>query len=187
MALWGNNDNLRSAGTVALNYTTKVVTGTGTTFTDSKVGDVIRFGVRGGGGVYFGDAVIDSITSNTVCSVATTETLTGGAISGAAYYLSELPSYTAGEDNEFSNTKYEGASYGAYKVRPALAAVGVGASVISFNTNGLGLQVNKNHPDAIVNGGVEIKSGSFIGSNATVTQSKIIKENSFIGANKLIK
>ena len=36
MALWGKDDNLRSAGTVALNYTTKVVTGTGTTFTDNE-------------------------------------------------------------------------------------------------------------------------------------------------------
>ena len=174
MALWGKDDNLRSAGTVALNYTTKVVTGTGTTFTDNEVGDVIRFGVRGGGGVYFGDAVIDSITSNTVCSVATTETLTGAAIAGAAYYLSQLPSYTAGEDNEFSNTKYEGASYGAYKVRPALAAVGVGASVISFQTNGLKLQVNKNHPDAIVNGGVSIPIVGIATGTAVATSPSVV-------------
>tara|TARA_R100000742_G_C4264438_1_gene82348 strand:+ start:92 stop:1090 length:999 start_codon:yes stop_codon:yes gene_type:complete len=174
MALWGNNDNLRSAGTVSLNYTTKVVTGSGTTFTDSKVGDVIRFGVRGGGGVYYGDAVIDSITSNTVCSVATTETLTGAAIAGKAYYLSELPSYTAGEDNEFSNTKYEGASYGAYKVRPALAVAGVGASVISFNTSGLKLQVNKNHPDAIVNGGASIPIVGIATGTAVATSPSIV-------------
>ena len=48
MALWGNKDNIGSAeGTVGLNYATKVVTGSGTTFgnTDSiQVGDVIRFG-----------------------------------------------------------------------------------------------------------------------------------------------
>ena len=81
MALWGKDDNLRSAGTVALNYTTKVVTGTGTTFTDNEVGDVIRFGVRGGGGVYYGDAVIATITSNTVCSIASTAGLTSKILS----------------------------------------------------------------------------------------------------------
>ncbi len=34
MALWGNNDNVsvQSGATVSLNYATKTVTGTGTTF-----------------------------------------------------------------------------------------------------------------------------------------------------------
>ena len=47
MALWGNNDNLGNAGTVTFDYTTLVVTGTGTTFgatggghTEAQVGDV---------------------------------------------------------------------------------------------------------------------------------------------------
>ena len=61
MSLWGNNDNLTSSGTVSLNYDTGVVTGSGTTFGTvgfGVTGDVIRFGSRGSGGVYFGDAVI---------------------------------------------------------------------------------------------------------------------------------
>ena len=52
MSLWGNNDNLESNGTVSLNYSTKVVTGAGTTFGTvgfGVTGDVIRFGARGGG------------------------------------------------------------------------------------------------------------------------------------------
>ena len=32
MALWGNNDNIQAGGTVALDYDTLVVTGTGTSF-----------------------------------------------------------------------------------------------------------------------------------------------------------
>ena len=51
MALWGNNDNLNSSGTVSVNYANRTVTGTGTTFgaagaghTEAQVGDVIRFG-----------------------------------------------------------------------------------------------------------------------------------------------
>ena len=31
MALWGNNDNVGSGGTVSLDYSTLVVTGSGTT------------------------------------------------------------------------------------------------------------------------------------------------------------
>ena len=61
-----------TAGTVTLNYGTKVVTGTGTTFgasgaghTEAQVGDIIRFGHRdatdAGISTYFGDAVIVGI------------------------------------------------------------------------------------------------------------------------------
>ena len=74
MALWGNNDNLNGAGTVTLNYATRVVLGTGTTFgaagaghTEAQVGDIIRFGHRdatdAGISTYFGDAVSVGITS----------------------------------------------------------------------------------------------------------------------------
>jgi hypothetical protein len=57
MALWGNDDNITTFGTVSLSGNT--VTGTGTTFsTDVSVGQVIRFGVRGGVGTYYGDATI---------------------------------------------------------------------------------------------------------------------------------
>ena len=51
MALWGNNDNVGSAGTVALNYSTGGVTGTGTTFGQTGAapeGDVNRFGNQSG-------------------------------------------------------------------------------------------------------------------------------------------
>ena len=67
MALWGNNDNVASTGTVSLDYSTRVVTGSGTSFgVDGQgglEGDVIRFGTRGG--TYYGDAVIASIASST--------------------------------------------------------------------------------------------------------------------------
>ena len=52
MALWGNNDNVDSTGTiVSVNYDTGEVIGSGTTFGDAtvgsaKTGDVIRFGYR---------------------------------------------------------------------------------------------------------------------------------------------
>ncbi len=63
MALWGNSDNVTSAGIVTVNYSTRVVTGDSTAFGavgSAQAGDVIRFGDRDG--TYFGDAVIASIT-----------------------------------------------------------------------------------------------------------------------------
>ena len=116
MSLWGNNDNLESNGTVSLNYSTKVVTGAGTTFGTvgfGVTGDVIRFGARGSGGTYFGDAVIASIASTQSITIASTAGLTGGAISTAQYKLSELPSSTVG-DFSYSekNTDYDKIVYG---------------------------------------------------------------------------
>jgi len=116
MALWGNNDNLVSNGTVALNYATKVVTGTGTTFGTvgfGVTGDIIRFGVRGSGGTYFGDAVIVSIANTQSVTIGSTSGLSGAAISGVQYKLSELPSSTVG-DFSYSekNTGYDKIVYG---------------------------------------------------------------------------
>jgi hypothetical protein len=113
MALWGRDDNLTSAGTVWLNYSTGIVTATGTDFADADVGKVLRFGVRGGDGVYFGDGVISKRTSTTQVTIASTEGLSGVAIAGTDYYLSELPSYTVG-DSSYSekNSGYDRIIYG---------------------------------------------------------------------------
>ena len=116
MSLWGNNDNLQSSGTVSLNYATKVVTGTGTTFGTvgfGATGDVIRFGIRGDGGTYFGDAVIASIASTISVTIASTAGLSGAAIASTDYYISELPSSTVG-DFSFSekNSDYDKVVYG---------------------------------------------------------------------------
>ena len=111
MSLWGNNDNLESNGTVSLNYATKVVTGAGTTFGTvgfGVTGDVIRFGARGSGGTYFGDAVIASIASTQSITIASTAGLSGAAISGVQYKLSELPSSTVGDFSFSENTKNSG-------------------------------------------------------------------------------
>jgi hypothetical protein len=108
MALWGNNDNKGSGGTVSLNYTTLEVTGTGTTFGQvgaAATGDVIRFGLRGSGGTYFGDAVIVGIASTTLLTIDSTAGLSGAAIASTAFYISELPKYTV-LDSTFSEASY---------------------------------------------------------------------------------
>jgi len=105
MALWGNNDNKGSGGTVTLNYSTLEVVGSGTTFGRvgaAATGDVIRFGIRGGGGTYFGDAVIVGIASTTTLTIGSTAGLSGAAIAATSFYISQLPKYTV-LDSSYSN------------------------------------------------------------------------------------
>ena len=116
MALWGNNDNVDSTGTiVSVNYDTGEVIGSGTTFGDAtvgsaKTGDVIRFGYRdadpASSAVYFGDAVIVGIASTTQLTIGSTAGLSGVAIAGTDFTVSELPLYTVGD------SKYSEASWG---------------------------------------------------------------------------
>ena len=81
MSLWGNNDNVTSAGKItSIDYAAKTVTGSGTAWGaagSAQVGDVLRIGVRGpvGTATYFGDAVITEIASATSCSIASTASL----------------------------------------------------------------------------------------------------------------
>ncbi len=106
MALWGNNDAVFSGGTVALNYSTRVVTGTATTFGDTgsaQEGDIIRFGERSG--TYFGDAVIVSVASNTSLTIGSTAGLSGVAIAGTTFTVSQLPKSTV-LDSRFSEASY---------------------------------------------------------------------------------
>jgi hypothetical protein len=95
MALWGNIDSKGSGGTVSLNYSTLVVTGSGTTFGQvgaAATGDIIRFGNVAG--EYFGDAVIVDIVSNTQLSIASTSNLSGTSIASTSFNISQLPKFT---------------------------------------------------------------------------------------------
>ena len=106
MALWGNKDNLNigAAGTVFVsNWSTRTVTGSGTTFTNYSEGDVIRFGDFKG--TYYGDAVIASIASTISLTIGSTEGLNpalgtlGPGFGATTFVVSELPSYTTGDSS----------------------------------------------------------------------------------------
>jgi hypothetical protein len=130
MALWGNNDNKGSGGKVSLNYTTLEVTGTGTTFGQvgaASTGDVIRFGLRGGGGTYFGDAVIVGIASTTSLTIGSTAGLSGAAIASTDFYVSELPIYTVG-DSTYSEAAYGTNDKLVYGISTSSQYVAVGYS-----------------------------------------------------------
>ncbi|MFZ9213462.1 MAG: hypothetical protein ACO22I_05960 [Candidatus Nanopelagicales bacterium] len=107
MALWGNKDAVGAGGTVSLDYSTGVVTGSGTTFGQvgaAATGDVIRFGSRSG--TYYGDAVIVGIASTTQLTIGSTAGLSGVAIAGTTFTVSQLPKYTV------LDSKYSEAAYG---------------------------------------------------------------------------
>ena len=139
MALWGNSDNVGSIGTVTLDYSNRVVsgwagtaTGLGVSFGETgyaQAGDIISFGQHGSG-TYYGEAVIVSIASTLQLTIASTEALSGAAIAGAEYQISQKPIYTLGDATY--NVKRDGApSLGPIETTgTADAASGVGTDLI---------------------------------------------------------
>ena len=170
MALWGNNDNKGSGGTVTLNYATLEVVGSGTTFGRvgaAATGDVIRFGIRGSGGTYFGDAVIVGIASTTVCTIGSTAGLSGAAIAATSFYISELPKYTV-LDSTYSNVNDSATTISNLGFKGTTsAAAGVGTNIISIVPPS-GLVVG----DFLVNGASNIRI-SVIGSSTISLASTI--------------
>ena len=150
MALWGNNDNVGSAGTVSLNYDTGVVTGTDTLFGETgsaQEGDVIRFGDTN---IYMGDAVIVSIASTEQCTIGSTMGLSGVAIAGTNFTVSQLPKSSI-LDQTYSETRsdvdsrvYGVAAGGAGAVSGTSYEAGVGwVGVTTYNDNEGNLRVKK--------------------------------------------
>ena len=110
MSLWGNQDSVPSAGTITINLSSEVITGSGTSFTTAgyvvNPGDIISVGA----GATYGQAVIASVTSNTVASVATTQFLiphptTGLIPAGTAYSITQKPKYTLEDGQYFAPDK----------------------------------------------------------------------------------
>ena len=94
MALWGNKDagigTMGLASALSVNYATKTVTGSGTTFGRvgaAGTGDVLVFGDRTGtASTYFGLATIVSIASTTSVTIGSTAGLSGDPISNISVW-----------------------------------------------------------------------------------------------------
>lgn len=111
MALWGNNDSVYSAGTVTVDYSALTVTGTGATFNTAgliSAGDVIQIGA----GSTFGEAVITAVSSASTISIASTQFLSGNAISGAVYNINQQPKYALGVGQTYRGTTNPSLIYG---------------------------------------------------------------------------
>jgi len=134
MALWGNNDNVGSGGTVSLNYDTLVVTGSGTTFGTvgaAKTGDVIRFGAAFG--INIGDAVIVGIASTTQISIASTAGLSGAAISGVQFQVSKSPKYAV-LDSHLNQSSGSDTETITVRVSAATTNAGIGTNRVFVNS-----------------------------------------------------
>lgn len=165
MALWGKKDDIYSVGTIAVDYATKTITGTATTFTALSVGDVISIGV----GNTFGEAVVSGITSDTVISIASTQYLNGSVISGVEWTASQKPKYTL-EDNTFDNDNDSSASLKLHGVAgTATTNAGIGTNIIPVVVGNLDVIVG----DTIVNDSNDLVISSItaktIGLSATIT------------------
>jgi hypothetical protein len=94
MALWGNKDLVYGDGTVAVNFDTKKVVGTGATFNTAGIstGNVITVG----SGATFGYAVISAVDDATTLSISETNGFVTGITTiaaGASYAISAEPGY----------------------------------------------------------------------------------------------
>lgn len=113
MALWGKADGIFSPGTISVDYANKTITGSGTSF--RAVGVTTGATITIGAGGTFGNAVISGITSETQISIATTQYLSGAAIAGIAYSISQKPVYTL-EDSNFATITGAGNSSSTNRV-----------------------------------------------------------------------
>ena len=160
MALWGNSDNVGAAGSVSLNYATKVVTapaGTGTLggqFGESgqvQEGDVISFGLNTKAGTFFGSAVVASIASTTSLTIGSTAGLSGAAIAATTYTVSQSPTFLVDDPHytERNRSTYDTGVYGVNAAEAGAASgtqyeTGVGwVGVTTYMDNGGNLRVKK--------------------------------------------
>jgi hypothetical protein len=102
MSLWGNKDTVYSTGNITTITDAGVVTGSGTTFTDSTLvaaGQVIEMGAYGSG-------VIKSVDSNTQLTLDSAAGLTAGSGLTQAFNISESPKYLAKDSHWAGNEIY---------------------------------------------------------------------------------
>ena len=151
MALWGDLDNINvnssglygpptgTASTIMFDYGTGICTGaTGisswgrTGF--AATGDTIRFGIKDETGVYYGDAVIVSISNSESLTIGSTIGLSGADVSGVAtqYSISQPPKWTItnpsySEDGVFNQ---EAPAAKTFNVGYAQTNAGIGVSII---------------------------------------------------------
>ena len=150
MALWGNNDNVGSGGTVSLDYSTRIVTGfngvggaageagSGTTFGQTgfaKTGDTISFGEHGTS-TYFGEAIIAAIGGTTQVTIASTVALNGSAIEGVSYTISEKPTWCP-TDSNWNVNRDSAPSINTILESTTSGTTGVGSDTVSIDISAI--------------------------------------------------
>jgi hypothetical protein len=119
MALWGNKDSVYAVGVVTVSYANLTVTGSGNFVTGGvAAGDVIQIGA----GSTFGEAVITSVSSASTITIASTQFLSGGAISGAIYNINQQPKYALGVGQTYRGATNPSLVYGIDENEVGVAA-----------------------------------------------------------------
>ena len=161
MALWGNNDNVFSGGTVTLQYGTNRVVGTATSFGNAgsaSVGDVISFGTPFDGPKnYHGDAVIVAIGSTLELTIDSTAGLSHGMIENVQYRITQSPKSATHDPNH--NQMTNSAKFRTAKLVTTTnhARVGIGSTVIFVSGNPSGNNVTAG--DTVLFGGGDLPVG----------------------------
>ena len=151
MALWGDLDNINvnsaglygpptgTASTIMFDYGTGICTGAAGISSWGRTGfagtgDVIRFGIKNQTGVYYGDAVIVSISNSESLTIGSTIGLSGADVSGVAtqYSISQPPKWTItnpsySEDGVFNQ---EAPAAKTFHTGFAHTNAGIGVSII---------------------------------------------------------
>ena len=168
MALWGNNDSVYSAGTVAVDLSTGIGTGAVgiVTWTSAgiRTGDFITVGT----GATYGYAVISGFTSSTI-SLASTANFVSGltTVPATSYNISQTPVYILDDSTYdppqskttgFSTSPVFNAVFGVDQIEVGVAATtafAVGHSgwvgIMTYIDNGGNLRVKH---EVLVAGGI---------------------------------
>jgi len=119
MALWGNKDSVYAVGVVTVSYANLTVTGSGDFVAGGvAAGDVIQIGV----GSTFGEAVITTVSSASTVTIASTQFLSGEAISGSAYNINQQPKYALGVGETYRGSTTSSYVYGVDDIEVGIAA-----------------------------------------------------------------
>ena len=155
MALWGDKDDIKGNGTVTLKYAGvstfmqdgevatgdgfdvigSVGAGAGTTFGQvggGTTGDILKFGTIIGG-TYYGDAVIVGIASTTLCTIGSTNNISGATadLAGVDYTINEQPTYASYQERWSQATLSSAETHLAGYVGLAYTA-GIGTTKVGF-------------------------------------------------------
>tara|TARA_R100000234_G_scaffold101180_1_gene70213 strand:- start:299 stop:817 length:519 start_codon:yes stop_codon:yes gene_type:complete len=136
MALWGKSELIYNSGKVTVNFSDKQIKRTSGTvnFVSAgiKTGDVFTVGTAGS----IGAAVVESVVSSTVVSIASTNDLVylgNNQITGQDYYVNEKPKYTL-DDPKFNapEVKANGATVEILGIDNSEASEAISAGFGSF-------------------------------------------------------
>ena len=136
MALWGKSELIYNSGKVTVNFSDKQIKRTSGTvnFVSAgiKTGDVFTVGAAGS----IGAAVVESVVSSTVVSIASTNDLVylgNNQITGQDYYVNEKPKYTL-DDPKFNapEVKASGATVEILGIDTSEASEAISAGFGSF-------------------------------------------------------